>query len=408
MTSRGDIHRQLSQIMGTINAQDYKLEDVAPTDMQNHFQDMVALNEARAYIKEVEARERELQESNKSLQAQLQAKQTELDDLPEDFKALRVDLRQSQICIDFHKGIAERESERAAQYQSKFEKASRQQLDTAEDARKIRQLEKHLSEREANVFRLLEENKSIRDVYEAKLDESLQRADDKDATITTLRHRVVQLEMEASQERETSDELTETYDILMDNVGQANSTAAEVINAKSIQLFSERWANNQFHSGLVSEIGPLNAVYKQAFDILEVYRTSLEGVLASKHTVHCNLPQSLDIMLDFMEDQLHNYKQIAAELRLHSDTYKDDSPQAKVLEQVDTLAYLAANMYMSLETSKQHLSEVLARIRDDTASQVIGDDISGKRIQAPLTQGSSASQSTASSFTSIVKRFSVK
>ncbi|KAH7406757.1 hypothetical protein DE146DRAFT_599057, partial [Phaeosphaeria sp. MPI-PUGE-AT-0046c] len=314
MASRGDIQRQFSQLMGTINTQGYNLEDVIPAEMQDHFQDMVALKEALSYIKEVEAREEDLQESNNDLLAQLQAKQTEIDNLPNDFKALKIDLQQSQNRIDFHKGIADRESQRAAQYQSKFEKACRQQIETAEDARRIQQLERHLSEREDSLFKLLQENTNIRGVYEDKLDEASKLSDEQDATIAMLRNRVVQLEAEAIQEREIADEVTDTCHSLIDSVGQESSTAAEVINTKSIQLFRERKSNDHFHSAVVSELAPLNAFYHHAFAVLEAYRSTLENALVSKDLAHGGMPHAIDAMMNSANDQLDFYKHLATDL----------------------------------------------------------------------------------------------
>lgn len=408
MSSRGDIQRQFSQLMGTINAQGLKLEDVLPAEMQNHFQDMVALREAQTYIKEVEAREKDLQDANTDLQAQLQAKQSEIDNLPDEFKALQIDLQQSQNRIDFHKGIAERESDRAAQYQSKFEKACRQQIDAAEDARKIQLLQCNLSEREDSMFKLLQENTNIRDVFEDKLDQALKLSDEKDVTIVILRNRVAQLEAEAVQERETADEVTDTCYSLIDSVGQESSTAAEVINAKSVQLFRERQSNDQFHSAIVAEMAPLNSFYHYAFAVLEVYQSTLENALTSKTTANGTMPQSLDDMLDSANDQLDFYKHLATDLRFHSQSQKDDSPRNQVLGQVGTMANMAANIYLGLDSLKQNISDLLAHLGGNTGSGYSVGERADKRLQAPYTfaRASLSSRSSVSSFTNMVKRFS--
>lgn len=82
MSTLGDMQKQLSHIVEEAKTKGYKIEDVIPENMQNHFSEMTELNAARQYIHEIQAREQDLQIDNNALRAKIKEKEAEINDQP--------------------------------------------------------------------------------------------------------------------------------------------------------------------------------------------------------------------------------------------------------------------------------------------------------------------------------------
>jgi DNA repair exonuclease SbcCD ATPase subunit len=397
MASRGDIQRQLAQLMGDIKVQGFKFEDVMPDEMLVHFQDMVALKEARAYIKEVESREKELSESNDRLLAQLQAKQAEIDDQPAEFKALQVDLQQSRNEITFQKELAEHERNRAKRCQAKLTEACKVQFAAAEDARRIQRLEQELVSCIAARDTLLREHRVAEDLHEAQHEENLKLIDEQYEKLVGLTTHVSQLEEEKFQAVEISEQVGDTYDSLINDIEKESSTAAEVVNAKSVQLFDQRLLNDQLYSAIASELAPLTRFFDDTLKILSIYQSVFQDLTSPGFV---ELPQTLDKLLDSANDQLYAYQYLTASLEIQNLVQKHGPAQQEVVRQVDGMANVAARMYTSLDTLKEDISGFFTRLRKE---RIVGY---GSLGLAP-TYRSVAPRSSISSLTSLAKRLSM-
>ncbi|KAF1914764.1 hypothetical protein BDU57DRAFT_414521, partial [Ampelomyces quisqualis] len=314
MTSRGDLQKQLVHIMGVINAQDLKFEDVMPDDMQVHFQYMTELKSARTYIKEVEAREKELQQANAHLLEQLQAKQTEIDDQPAEFKSLKVELQLSENRIEYYKEIAEHEQARTERYERRMEEAIKLQAVADAESRKSKRLEQSLSVCEARTCKLLEKNRAMAERYESQQEEHRKLLGEKDDRIFELTNRINQLEEENLQTVENSEQVTETYDSLLNNIEQESLNATDIINSKSATLEVERRSNDQVYSAIASELAPLSRFYGHAFSVLGIYQSILQDLSSQHSRAVTSIPKSLDAELDSANDQLYAYKHLVADL----------------------------------------------------------------------------------------------
>jgi hypothetical protein len=395
MTSRGNISRQLSQIASVIHAQGLTFEDVMPGEMRVHFRDMVALQEARAYIKEIEGREAELQASNADLLSQLAAKQAVIDDQPGEFKALKVDLQQSQRHIDYYKGIANHQEARADRCQRKMEEACKASSIAAADAGKIERLECDLAERQITVHKLLQENCAMRDTHESEHEKTLELIEEKDAIIVALTDRINQIEAEQLMAHEDSDEFNDTCYSLIDDIEQEVTTAAEVVNFKSIKLFELRESHDQLCSAVASELAPLIRLYDHVYGIMEAFR-EIFRCLSNPHTRAVpRIPQSLDGMLDAANDQLYAYQRVSDEIHTQPLVQKYSLAQQAVVHQVDDIAKAAAHTCTGLEDFKEDISSFLDRLRNGPDTWLT--------IDARL--GSASSRSRIS-IMSLTKRFS--
>jgi chromosome segregation ATPase len=402
MASLGDIKRQLSILMNSIKAHGFKFEDVMPDEMQHHFQDMTALSEAHAYIKEVETNETELEAANASLRGRLQAKQAEIDNQPEEFKALKVDLQQSERRIDYYKKIAEHEQSRAELLERKLVEANNLQSAANNDARKIQRLEQNLKDCEVTAFKLLEENRRLTDQFEVQEDESIKLIGEKEAAVSALRDYANKLEAEKLQVDEDSEETNNTLGSIIDTLEDETRSAAEVANSKSAMFYSQRDFNDQLFSTIVSELGPLNRFYDRVTDILGVYQSILKNLSDPHSSVVASTPRSIHSMLESANDQLYAYREVSANLRTEFDLQKFGLAQEAVISQVDNIANVAARLYTNLDTFKVEMSGFVDRLRNEPDAW----DRNGSGLSTPM-QSIASSRSSISSFASFTKRFSI-
>jgi chromosome segregation ATPase len=397
MTSRGDFQRQLAQIMGDIKVQGFKFEDVMPDEMLVHFQDMVALKEARSYIKEGESRAKELQESNHNLLAQLQAKQAEIDNLPADFMALQVDLQQCRNEIAFQKELAEHERNRAERCQAKLKEACKVQFAASEDARRIQRLEQELASCIAARDTLFRQYRAAEDLHEAQHEQNLKLIDEQNDKLAALANHVSQLEEENFQAVELSEQVGDTYDSLINDIEKESSTAAEVVNAKSVQLFDQRRLNDELYAAIASELVPLTRFFDDTLKILSVYQSVFQDLTSPGFA---ELPQTLDNMLDSANDQLYAYQHLMTSLDIQYLLEKQGPAQQEVARQIDGMANVAARMYTSLDTLKEGISGFFNIVRQE---RIVGYG----SLRLTPTSRSVPPRRSMSSLTSFAKRFSM-
>jgi DNA repair exonuclease SbcCD ATPase subunit len=409
MTSRGDLQKQLALIMGVVNAQGLKFEDVMPNEMLDHFQGMTELKEARAYIKEVEAREKDLHLDNARLLEQLQTKQAEIDDQPADFKSIKVELQQSQSRIEFYQQMAEHEQTRAERCERRMEEAIKLQAVADADGRKIQRLDQILAACEARTAKLLEKNRTMAERYEAQQEQHRKVLAEKEDKLFDLTDRINQLEEENLQTLENSEQVTEAYDSLLNNIEQESLTATEIINSKSATLEVERRSNDQIYSAIASELAPLSRFFGHAFSALGICQSILQDLSSQRpHTV-TSIPNSLEAELDSANDQLYAYQTLVADLRTHFLAEKRGGlAQEEIVRQVDVMANVAARMYTSLDALREDVSGLLVPIHKSnmlSPATIYRADSGQSGVSIP-TQRSASSRSSTSSFASFTKRFS--
>jgi DNA repair exonuclease SbcCD ATPase subunit len=404
MASRSDVQRQLSQLVSMINAQGFEYKDVMPDEMRVHFQETVALKEAHAYIKEIEGREKKLQASNASLQTQLEVKQAEIDDQPEEFKALKVDLQQSQHRIDYYKKLANHHETGAERCQCKLTEAYRAQRIANYDAKKIERLERDLAERDADVQKLLQKTCTMTAIYETEREADLRLTKEKDVIIDGLTTRIKQIETEKIKVDENSEQIAETCNSLIEDLEQESLTVAEVVNFKSIKLFEMRESHDQLSSAVASKLAPLNHLYDHICGIMKIYR-SIFQCLSNPHTyVVPRIPQSLDDMLDAANDQLYVYQQISDNFH-NQPVQKYGLAQQKVFQQVDGIAKAAARTCTSMEDIKGDISDLLDQLRNKPGTWLATNSQFDSVTSTPF-RISASPQRSISTLISFTKHFS--
>jgi hypothetical protein len=403
MSSHGDLRKQLSQVFNTIKAQGYRFEEVMPGAMQDHLHDMIALKEAQAYIKEMGIREKTLQDENASLLAKLKVKQVDIDDQPEEVKALKVDLQQAQHQIDYYKGLADHAQIRAERYQRKLAETSKSQIAANDDARRMQRLERDIADREVAMFKLLEENRNMTNLYETQREQDKILLQEKDDTIVAMVNHAKQLVSQNVEAIDDQVKVSEAQDALIDTLEENSITATEAFNRNSAKLLNQLRESDQLHSAIASELKPLHFFYESVLNILGVYQSIFHDLSDSSVSTMPTIPQILDASMDTANDELYSWQHMSTDLHAHC------SVQGEVLRQVDDMANVAARMYTGLESMKDVVSGFLDRLHNDPKGWVTAKSRCTRSRKAPTTPRISMNSppSSVSSITSFVKRFSM-
>ncbi|KAF2034040.1 hypothetical protein EK21DRAFT_57209 [Setomelanomma holmii] len=406
MTGRGNIQKQLSHVLSLINAEGYNLEEVMPQEMQDHFTDMAALKEAKAYIKEIEAREKQLQAENADLSAKLSLKQAEIDDQPEEFKALQVDLAQAQRHIDYYKKLADDAQDHAERYERKMREAVKGQATADDEGRKIQRLERELADYAAATFKLLEQNRAMAEHRDTQQEREQAFIDEKNAQIADLINHANMLEVEKLEAVELSEKVSETYDSLIQNLEEETLTAAEVLNRHSVSLIEMVKSNDQLYSAVASEMAPLKSFFDHAYNTMAIYQEVFQSLADPNCGSIESLPQALDLTLDAANEDILRFQLISVALQ------DDGTAQEKVRGQVSDLAQIAARMYITLEGIKDDISDFLNRLQSDANAwlSLKGLDTTPhaglSRCATPTPSIASSTRSSVSSFMSMAKHLS--
>jgi DNA repair exonuclease SbcCD ATPase subunit len=405
MSGRGSIQNKLSHIMSLIKAEGYKIEDVIPQEMQDHFSDMAALKEARQYITEIESREKQLQAENVDLSARLLIKETEITNLPEEFKALKIDLAQAQRRGDYYKELAENAQTRAERSQSRLTDLAKTQAATQDDARKIQRLESELADHAAAMFKLLEENRALKDLQDTQQEQEHKLVDEKNAQIADLVNQINMLEVEKLEAVELSEKVSETYDTLIQSIEEETLTAADVLNRHSVSLVDMVKSNDQLYSTIATEIVPLNSFFDHAFSIMAIYQAIFQDLVDPNCTAIADLPQALDTTLDAANEDLLRFQVVSTALQ------NEGLAQERIRRQVADMAQIAARMYITLDGIRKDVSDFLNLLRSNPNAWLVMKRLEGTpQASSPScetpTPSMSSPRSSISSFVSLKKRFS--
>jgi hypothetical protein len=416
MTSLGDIQRQFSQLLTTIKAHELELEDAMPQELQDQFQDMAVLKDAREYITEIEAKEKDLDAANITLKIQLQAKQAEIDNQPAEFKSLVVELQQVKRRVDYYKDLSDHEQVRADRCERKLKEVIKLQAAADDDARRIQRLQQDVANSEAATFKLLEQNRTLADQHEAELERFVKLNDDKDNTIFALRNMVHQLEAEKTQVDQSSEEEIDTYGSLLDTLEQEKESASQVANSKTALFYSQQQFNDKLYATIASQLAPLNRFNDCVVDVLGAYQDMFDTFSDPSSLAAARIPDNVYTLLDIADDHLGAYQDISAELQGNSDLGNYGEAQGVVVYQVSEIARSAAMQLDELNNLDKGVQAFLNRMRGGSKPWRFGFGGSGLLTPTPTqgngaltpTQSSASSRSSVSSFSSFTKRFSVQ
>ncbi len=342
MSSPGDFQKQLSKILTSAKAQGYKPEEVLPDDMQYHSQVMKGLETARAYIKEVEGREKTAQTDSLTKRA----KSIDIGDQSEEIEALKVDLQQAQHQIRYYKELAEHATERAERYQRKMAESLEQRNVDKDATKKIERLQAELRAQQAANLKLAKENKKAAELAQKQQKQDQETIQKQSEQLEALNLRVGEVEAE-------SDEMSEAFTNLVDTLESENQSVTAAVNSKSNLLQQ----TDKIYSAIVSEVTPLSRFFHNIFHILGIYQFVFQTLSDPSSNSIMSLPDSLNLLMDSAADDLYIYNNI------HRALQSGGVVEEKVRLQLDQLASNAGKIYNSLDSMKDDMDGFLRRLR---------------------------------------------
>ena len=180
MTSRGEYKKQLAVLVAAAKANNLSFEDILPEKMLDHLKQMAELKTAREHIEQLEEREKDLKATNETLTNNIKEKQHEIDNLPAEYQALKVDLQQAQRQISLYRTTSEDAQERVERYRRQLDViVGKQQADTFA-AGKIEDLQIQIEEQQILINKLVEDNRKTKAMYEQLHDSDAKALERKD------------------------------------------------------------------------------------------------------------------------------------------------------------------------------------------------------------------------------------
>jgi hypothetical protein len=352
MSGLDGMQQQLSQLLTTAKAQGYKIEQVVPEELQVHLQEMIELKAAREFINELEGREQGLQAVNASLQQQLQAKQSEIDDQPAESKALQVDLQQAHRSIDYYKKLAEDSQRRAERYQRKLANAVRVQIGADEAAAKIERLQQQVEQQQATISSLQNENLNAAVLFDEL------RAHDAQI-MSTNEAKLAEALSHASTVESESELFSETFTSLIDTLESEHSSAAASLNTKTALLCQQETLCNV----LVSEVTPLSRFFTRAYSVLQIYQVLFQTLSDPESSGIASLPPQLDALIADASDDLEQYDGVHAAL-----SGTGGVPEERVRAQLLGLSHSASDMLTSFQFIKHDVHAFLQRVKTEPSA----------------------------------------
>jgi predicted nucleic acid-binding Zn-ribbon protein len=349
MSTLGDMQKQLSQVMEEAKSQGYKIEDVIPQSMQNHFSEMSELTAAREYIGQMQARERDLEAGINALRAKLKEKEAEIDDQPAEFKALKIDLQQAHRSIDYYRDLSEDSRRRAERYQRDLSLTVKDQVAYNEVIAKIERLQNELNQYQTTIQRLQRENERAAETF------ALLRTQDA-RLIAVHEAQGAAILSHASQIENENEQFNQTFTTLIDNLESEVSSAAASVNDKTALLRQ----TEILHNAIFSEVAPLNRLFSRAFKMLQIYQRLFQLLSDPYASGVAGLPLELDPLMEGAQQDLYIYNEVHRTVGQGSRLAGE-----QVRMHLNGISKSASDILDSLNSIKTDVANFLARIKKE-------------------------------------------
>jgi predicted component of type VI protein secretion system len=297
--SLGDIRQTIASAYASANAAGYTLEDILPQEVQDHFQNLTQLNDARTYIKEVEEREKALEADNERLAKELREEKKKVEDLPEEHQQRITEVQMLKGNADFTTILMRREEERASDYQARWEKAQRLVIE-------LQAREKHGAETvleneqlKRRIIQLLEDNRSLTELYHDLTEQNENELQDKILEVEAMKCEVEHY----SALNQDNQAIEHTLSGVCEGLESENSDVAAQLNATSQRVHGLERLNN----ATVSEVKILSRYFHRAFQVLSIYQKIFQDLISldAKKTLY--LPDDLQVTLHSAQNECDSF-----------------------------------------------------------------------------------------------------
>lgn len=413
MAGRGEYQKQLAALWTAAKAHNLKSTDIVPEDMEAEFSQLKELKESRDMIKALQERENQLQAAKEALTKNLDEKQTEVDNLPAEYRSAKIDLQQAQRQLANNKDTIDDLNNRIERYRAQaLDVLVNKQTDAAA-AEKLENLQMEVQDQQAVISKLKDDNrKSIalfeqsretdrkalkrKDTLLAKKDiqlaEKIKQLADKDAKLLEAAHALAEndnevehlqdllagLQMQKSMDNNGAvtlmdplqDDLlatqAENIDLLQRNLRLAEDNRA--LEEQHIQMkaqlhkaLTSREASDRVYAAVVSETKTLFRFYHASSQVIDSFANFFA---AGKATVGSFA--NIETRLDSAQEALKGYFQVKDVVRvIDSSPDINDPEQITLSKELDSLATTASDSVSNLETLHIVLWDFLSQLSHD-------------------------------------------
>lgn len=405
MLGRGEYQKQLAALVASANANNLKFDDILPDGLKEHFQEMTELQRAREYVKDLEEREKGLLAEKDALKMELSEKQIEIDNLPTEHQARKVELHQAERQIALYKETSEDLAKRAERYRRQLEDVVVQKQAGASATEKIEHLNTQIIDQQAVIDKLMDDNRKfevmfqqLREADVKALDHKEKQLAKKDEMLAELRQQLKEAQVcktasgttwsESLDEFDDAETLVDgmsddslalqeqNIDLLQQNLSLSHDKEAlqdECVMAK-MEIAELKAASDdtktQYHinqdrkaqllAAAISEVKTLNRFYKAGFDVLNHFAEAF-------HTEKADMPSNtyIEEQLDTAQDALAGYISVKQVVRAVTDVTCADEDQVALYKELDSLGASAADSMSSLEILSTGFWRFLGQLSDD-------------------------------------------
>ncbi|KAJ4288508.1 hypothetical protein N0V90_011745 [Kalmusia sp. IMI 367209] len=352
MSTTEDLKKRMAAILAEATAQNLNLNDVIPSEVQDHFHGVAALRDAKNLIADLEEEKKELMEKTSDLGKQLKEAQQALENIPADQKALKVDLDQANRSVEFYHKLMDAAELRANQYQDKLREALQKQNDVEEHQKKIEMLENGNQALQYSMKNLVKENENGKVIS----DQMLERKEEKIMALEKCvreKDKVI-MEKDETYEKliEESSALEKQYERLVSMIDTSNCETANRLNITGVHLV----AAERLQEAIFAQIQPIRHFYVCANDVLNIYKTVFQQLLNTTEQNVSRLP-----------DRLWENLTAAATSCLVFHKLRDETKFQGVLEttqhmQLTEMVFSAEDMLNSLTAIADDVNQFLSKL----------------------------------------------
>ncbi|OSS48967.1 hypothetical protein B5807_06841 [Epicoccum nigrum] len=375
MSGRGDYQKRLAALVAAAAADNLTFEDILPAEIEERFEELTELRQAREYIAELELRETGLRAANGKLKDEVKKKQKAIDNLPDEHVARMTELQQACRQIELHKETEEYLNERAERYRQQLNDSIGKQHAETSAAAKTEALQAKVEHQQGTIAKLMDDNrkseamyKQLRESDKHALESKSDRLAKKDALIAQLYQQIDDAHDALSTFKECDPlalqeqnvgllsrnlSLSEENQALQEQYTMVKHQLGEVLAAP----YGHGSRKAQLFAAAISETKTLNRFFLNAFEVLKAFSRSFQTVPTRS---------GIEFHLDAAQEALAGCRDVKAAVRPVTDGTGDhDLEELTLCKELDTMAVSAGVAMDSLEAVHGGFWKFINRMSED-------------------------------------------
>ena len=383
MSGRGDYQKQLAALVSAAAADNLTFEDILPAEIEERFEELAELKQARECIAELELRGTELQAANENLKNEVKKKQKAIDNLPDEHVARMTELQQAYRQIELHKETEEHLNERTERYRQQLnDNVGKQHADTSAAA-KIEALQAKVEHQQGTIDKLMNDKRKLMDdnreseaIYKQLRESDMHMLESKTDQLAKQEALNTQLRQQIDDATDTLLTLEEcdplalqeqNVDLLSRNLSLSEENKAlkdqhTMLKGQLGEILAAPYGQDdrkaQLFAAAISETKTLNRFFLNAFEVLKAFSRSFQTVPTRSN---------LEFHLDAAQEALAGCRAVKEAVRSVTNGASDNDLEefTTLCKELDSMADSAGVAMESLEAVHGGFWKFIGRLSDD-------------------------------------------